>query len=76
MHKARLEFDAGWTDVAQSFMTIRKTLTASGRQVTYDAGRTAETGHADIAWAVMHALDNEPFEGINGNQNSIMEIYQ
>ena len=76
VHKARLEFDAGWTDVAQSFMTIRKTLTASGRQVTYDAGRTAETGHADIAWAVMHALDNEPFEGINGNQNSIMEIYQ
>jgi uncharacterized protein YjcR len=73
--KARLEFDAGWTDIAQSFMTIRKTLTTSGRQVTYDASRTDETGHADLAWACMHALDNEPFEGVNGNQQSILEIY-
>ncbi|WP_105534184.1 terminase ATPase subunit family protein [Solimicrobium silvestre] len=73
--KARLEFDAGWTDIAQSFMTIRKTLTTSGRQVTYDAGRTDETGHADLAWACMHALDNEPFEGTNGNHQSIIEIY-
>jgi len=73
--KARLEFDAGWTDIAQSFMTIRKTLTTSGRQVTYDANRTDETGHADLAWACMHALDNEPFEGVNGNLHSILEIY-
>lgn len=73
--KARLEFDAGWTDIAQAFMTIRKTITASGRQVTYEAARNDETGHADVAWACMHALDNEPFEGVNGNQQSILEIY-
>ncbi|MFJ2990937.1 terminase ATPase subunit family protein [Collimonas sp. NPDC087041] len=73
--KARLEFDAGWTDIAQSFMTIRKTITTSGRQVTYDAGRTDETGHADLAWACMHALDHEPFEGANENTQSFMEIY-
>jgi uncharacterized protein YjcR len=72
--KARLEFDAGWTDIAQSFMSIRKTLTASGRQITYDANRSDETGHADLAWACMHALDNEPFEGVNGN-HSVLEIY-
>lgn len=72
--KARLEFDAGWTDIAQSFMSIRKTLTTSGRQVTYEANRTDETGHADLAWACMHALDNEPFEGVNGN-SSVLEIY-
>eukprot|EP01133_Synstelium_polycarpum_P009653 gene9653-11280_t len=29
----RLEFDAGWTDMAQSLMAIRKTITASGRIV-------------------------------------------
>ncbi|WP_052470906.1 terminase large subunit domain-containing protein, partial [Xanthomonas citri] len=34
IHNERLEFDAGWTDVAQSLMAIRKTMTASGRQST------------------------------------------
>ncbi|MDC8757519.1 terminase ATPase subunit family protein [Janthinobacterium fluminis] len=73
--KARLEFDAGWIDIAQAFMAIRKTLTPSGRNVTYDAGRNAETGHADLAWACMHALDHEPFEGSTDTNQSFMEIY-
>lgn len=71
----RLEFDAGWSDMAQAFMAIRKTMTASGRQVTFEAGRTEETGHADLAWAVMHALDNEPLEGGNSRNRGLMEIY-
>ena len=72
--KARLEFDAGWTDFAQSFMAIRKTMTASGRQVTYQASRSEETGHADLAWACLHALGNEPLEGTTMNNTSFMEI--
>ena len=71
----RLEFDAGWTDLAQSFMAIRKTVTASGRQLTYTAGYSQETGHADLAWATLHALGNEPLEGATSNNTSIMEIY-
>jgi len=27
IHKGRLEFDAGWNDMAQSLMAIRKTIT-------------------------------------------------
>ncbi|CAN0621067.1 conserved protein of unknown function [Burkholderia multivorans] len=72
--KARLEFDAGWTDLAQSFMAIHKTMTASGRQVTYHASRSEETGHADLAWACLHALGNEPLEGSTPNNRSFMEI--
>lgn len=75
IHKGRLEFDAGWTDMASSMMAIRKTMTASGRQMTYTAGRTDETGHADLAWALMHALHNEPLEGQTAQNTSIMEIY-
>jgi uncharacterized protein YjcR len=75
IHNGRLEFDAGWTDLASSMMAIRKTLTASGRQMTYVAGRTEETGHADLAWALMHALHNEPLEGQTAANTSIMEIY-
>lgn len=73
--KARLQFDAGWTDLAQAFMAIKKTLTASGRQVTYTAGHSAETGHADLAWALLHALGNEPLEGATSSNTSFMEIF-
>ncbi len=56
---SRIEWDAGWTDIAQAFLTIKRGTTTSG-QVTYSASRTDATGHADVAWAVMHALQNEP----------------
>lgn len=74
--KGRLEFDAGWTDLAHSFMSIRKTLTASGRTPTYEASRSDDTSHADIAWATMHALSNEPLEGTNSTNSGFLEIYE
>lgn len=77
INKGRLEFDAGWTDLAQSFMAIRRELTASGRQMTYTAGRNNQTGHADLAWATMHALHNEPLDGPldHGTGQSMMEMF-
>ncbi len=71
----RLQFDAGWTDMAASLMAIRKTVTASGRQFTYTAGRSDETGHADLAWALFHALHNEPLEGQTAANTGRMEIF-
>ncbi len=67
--KGLLEFDAGWVDIAQSFMAIRKTTTASGRHTTFTAGRNGSVGHADLAWAVMHALDKAPLD-IEGTANA------
>lgn len=75
MRNKRLEWDAGRTELAQSFMAIRKTITASGRHVTYDAGRAEDTGHADLAWACMHALDIEPLEGVTAANSGFVEIY-
>ncbi|MCY1354526.1 Terminase-like family protein [compost metagenome] len=75
IRNARLEFDAGWTDLAQSLMAIRKTVTPGGRQFTYAAGRTDSTGHADLAWALFHALHNEPLEGQTVANTGFMEIY-
>jgi uncharacterized protein YjcR len=72
--KGRLEFDRGWTDLAHSFMAIRKTVTASGKKVTYEASRSEETGHADLAWACLHALGNEPLEGTTFNNTGFMEF--
>ncbi|GAB7259988.1 hypothetical protein DZS_09210 [Dickeya ananatis] len=71
----RLEFDAGHTDIAQSFMSIRKAMTASGSRPTYEASRSEEASHADLAWATMHALFNEPLEGENANSHNIVEIF-
>jgi uncharacterized protein YjcR len=59
INNGRLEFDAGDIDVAAAFMTIRQ-VTTKGGTTTYSADRTADTGHADVAWSIMHALHNEP----------------
>lgn len=75
INKGRLEFDAGWNDLAASFMAIKKTTTQSGRQITFEAGRSVETSHADLAWATMHALSNEPLEGRSATNQSSMEIF-
>ncbi|MCQ9371848.1 hypothetical protein NQ024_11510, partial [Corynebacterium sp. 35RC1] len=75
--KGRLEFDAGAVDLAQAFMAIKKVLTASGRASTFSAGRSEEISHADLAWACMHALDNEPLDAGGEGQHlhrTIMEI--
>ena len=70
-----LEYDAGATDITQSFMAIRKTMTSSGRSSTYEASRSEEASHADIAWATMHALLNEPLSAGSGMQStSILDI--
>lgn len=58
----RLEFDAGWLDVMQAFMAIRPEITKGGTQVTYVASRAGGVGHADLAWAIMHALFFEPLD--------------
>lgn len=74
--RGRLQFDAGWTDLAQAFMAIRRTLTEGGGQLTYRAGRSQATGHAELAWATMHALYHEPLDGpAAGAGRSLMEIY-
>lgn len=55
----RIEWDAEHTDISQAFLQVRQTSTGND-QITYTADRTSETGHADVAWAIMHALSNEP----------------
>ena len=75
MNKGRLEFDSGMTDLAQAFMSIRRGVTAGGKMPTFEASRSEETSHADIAWATMHALLHEPLAGANGTNTSMMEIF-
>ena len=75
IRNGRLQFDASWTDLAASFMAIKQTMTASGRQATFTAVRNEETGHADLAWACLHAIDREPLAGAGTNASSFTEFY-
>lgn len=65
-----LEYDVSATDITQAFMSIRKTMTSSGRSATYEASRTEEASHADLAWATMHVLINEPLTAATGQPSS------
>jgi uncharacterized protein YjcR len=76
INKGRLEFDAGSTEIAHSLMAIKKTLTASQRQMTFEASRAENIGHADLAFALFHAFFNEPLSLDNQQmKKSSMEIY-
>jgi len=58
----RIEWDAEHKDIAQAFLQVHQTTTGTD-QITYAADRTSETGHADVAWSIMHALSYEPLTG-------------
>ena len=64
--RRRIEFDAGWRDMAAALMSIHPKLTKGQGQLTYVARRSAETGHGDLAWALLHALFCEPMDATDG----------
>ena len=41
----------------------------------YEASRSEEASHADLAPATMHALFNEPLQGESANTSNIVEIF-
>ncbi|EIZ77754.1 hypothetical protein WSK_3765 [Novosphingobium sp. Rr 2-17] len=63
IRRGRLSMDSSFLDIVSAFVSIKKTLTTSGRNVTFKAGRGGDDGHADLAWATMHILMNEPLDG-------------
>jgi uncharacterized protein YjcR len=76
INAGRLKMDAKEREVVSAFMAIKKVLTPSGQYVTFRAGRSEDTSHADIAWAIMHALSGEPMEAETGDvRNSVMEFF-
>lgn len=64
--KRRIEFEAGWSDLAAALMSIHPQLTKGQKMLTYVARRSAETGHGDLAWALLHAIYCEPMDASDG----------
>ena len=49
-------------EINASFMAIRRTTTTSGNALTFVAERSEATGHADVFFAISHAVINEPID--------------
>ena len=75
VRRGRIAFDAGMLDLVSAFVSIKKTLTTSGRNITFKAGRGGQDGHADLAWATMHILMNEPLDGKEA-PTATLEIFE
>lgn len=58
--RRRLQFDAGKIEIAKAFLSIKKAMTAGQTAKTLITTRSADTGHGDVAWAVMNALEKAP----------------
>lgn len=64
INKGRFEYDAMHAvEIGASFMSIKKQMSATGKQVLYVADRSEEASHADLAWACLQVFINEPFDG-------------
>lgn len=57
--RRKLHFDAGYIDIAKAFLGIKKATTKNGN-LTFISKRSQETGHSDVAWAIMNALEQAP----------------
>lgn len=66
----RIQWDAQEKDIAASFMSVKKATTNSGDNLTFIADRSAEHGHADVFFAISHALSNEPLNWKNKRKST------
>lgn len=56
----QLEWSEEEKDIAASFLMIKHTSTRSGNAMTFTADRNAKNQHADVFWAISHAINNKP----------------
>lgn len=75
INKGRFEYDAMHAvEIGASFLSIKKQMSATGKQVLYVADRSEEASHADLAWACLQVFINEPFDGKLNEQAGTMDF--
>ncbi|MFQ2478944.1 terminase large subunit domain-containing protein [Aeromonas caviae] len=57
----RIEWDCSDRDIPLAFLAIKRSTTGGG-QMTFRAARDNVTGHADVFFAIAHAVANEPLD--------------
>lgn len=59
VERGLLEWNEEEKDIAASFLMIKQTATGSGNNITYTADRSSTLQHADVFWAIAHAIDRK-----------------
>ncbi|HFC6370105.1 TPA: terminase family protein [Neisseria lactamica] len=67
----RIKWDAGNIDLQMAFLSVRRSVTASGRNITYESVRSKTASHGDLAWAAMMLFYQEPLDNIVGGKFEI-----
>nr|VFJ42954.1 MAG: Uncharacterized protein YjcR [Candidatus Kentron sp. FM]VFJ43622.1 MAG: Uncharacterized protein YjcR [Candidatus Kentron sp. FM]VFK05641.1 MAG: Uncharacterized protein YjcR [Candidatus Kentron sp. FM] len=73
IERQRFEYPDDRTDVTQSFLMVHRQSTQGGA-ITYAANRTAETGHADLFWAIAHGAIMEKLNAGGSGEDSGMTL--
>ena len=68
------EYDLGERDFVLSMLGIRRNVTKSGRNITYQSVRTKESSHSDIGWATVQLLGQTEWNGATEECTSSMEV--
>lgn len=55
LRQHKFEIDEDWKDVIGALISIYPKVTDGGK-TTFAAGRSAENGHGDLGWALLHTL--------------------
>lgn len=65
-----IQWDASHKDIAMSCLSIRRTTTDTGGAITFKASRDNATGHADVFFAISHAVINQPLNHLHQRKSS------
>jgi uncharacterized protein YjcR len=64
LKRGLLEIDNVYLDdVLPAMLSLQRSSTSAGTP-TYTARRSDETGHADVAWALLHAINHAEFDSL------------
>jgi hypothetical protein len=67
----RVAFDLGDKELVSAFTSIKRTMTPSGKGVTFETLRRGNA-HGDLAWALMHVFGVEPLGGANHSNETVL----
>lgn len=59
VERGLLKWNEQEQDLAASFLMIKQSATSSGNNITFTADRTSNLQHADVFWAIAHAIDKK-----------------
>lgn len=74
VERGLIEWSEEEKDIAASFLMIKQTSTQSGAKITFTADRTSQLQHADVFWAIAHAINKKSLIDDRPRRRSVWRI--